>query len=218
MEQALARLKEAIKHLRDIGKSHNQQDMADRLSMGKGNFSRAINGAPRYFTKGFLVRFAEAYSDYINKEWLVDGVGPMEKADMRTTRPHIPMQVAAGQTGVATDTVVEAEIKHNPIIAGLPDYDFTIGVKGDSMEPVLFEGDILACHRLENIREIKPDTIYVIETTEGAVAKQIAHAAKSELTLHSLNLKYSDYDVPSDTVRSISQIMGLIRPNPTFLL
>ena len=218
MEHALFRLQQAIKHLRDIGKSHNQQDMADRLGMGKANFSRAINGAPRYLTEGFLNRFADAYSEYLNKEWLVKGNGTMIKADTRNTRPHIPMQVAAGFTGVAITTVPESDVEHRPRIDYLPTYDFTIGVEGDSMEPMLQPDDVLACRRIDSSRDIKQKAIYVIETTDGAVVKQIIHVAKSGLTAHSLNPKYDDFIILLPTVISISQVVGLIRPNPQLAL
>lgn len=214
MEEAFERLMQAIEYLRDIGKSHNQQDLADTLRMSKANFSRAVNGAPRYFTKGFLERFASAYSDYVNRDWLVLGVGKMEKANIHTTRPHIPMSVAAGPTGVAIATISEAETEHRPIIPDLPPYDFTIGVMGESMIPVLSDGDTVACRRIQSINEIKLNRIYVIETTDGAVVKQILRISDNGVTLHSLNTAFPDYTITPSSIISISQIVGLIRPFP----
>ena len=218
MLNALARIHKAIDYLKDKGAIHKQQDIVNALGIAKSNLSMALKGDQRYFTEGFIDRFATAYSGLVNKAWLLSGEGEMEKADLHNTRPHIPMQVAAGPTGVAIDTISEAEVEHLPIIAALPEYDFTVGVKGDSMEPVLIDGDTLACRKLTNRHEIKSGKIYVLETTEGAVAKQIARYSAKGVTLHSLNPKYDDYTIAPDTVRSVSQIVGLIRPNPALTL
>lgn len=211
------RLLQALEYLHDNGKALTQQEIAEATGIKQPNVSEAIKGNPARLTKGFLKKFAAAYSEYINADYLLDGVGALERP-AKNTRPHIPMQVAAGPTGVAIDTISEAEVEHLPIIAALPEYDFTVGVKGDSMEPVLIDGDTLACRKLNDRHEIKSGKIYVLETTEGAVAKQIARYSAKGVTLHSLNPKYDDYTIAPDTVRSVSQIVGLIRPNPALTL
>ena len=199
------------------GKALTQQEIAEATGIKQPNVSEAIKGNPVRLTKGFLKKFATAYSEYINADYLLDGVGALERP-AKNTRPHIPMQVAAGPTGVAIDTISEAEVEHLPIIAALPEYDFTVGVKGDSMEPVLIDGDTLACRKLNDRHEIKSGKIYVLETTEGAVAKEIVRYSAKGITLHSLNPIYDDYTIAPDTVRSVSQIVGLIRPNPALNL
>ncbi len=208
---AHARLIESIDYLKDIGKIHKQQDIADNMGMGKSHISEALKGKPRYFTEGFLKRFAAAYSEYINAEYLIDGTGPMERP-AKHTRPHIPMSVAAGPTGVAITTVAESDVEHHSIIDTLPSYDFTIGVMGDSMLPILSDGDTVACRRLESSDQIKPEALYVVETTDGAVVKQISCVTTDALTLHSLNPAFADYTIAPTSVLSISRVVGLIRP------
>lgn len=213
-DDAHLRLLQAIEYLRNNGKARTHQEIADMMGKKQPNVTSAINGDPTRLTKGFLKRFAKAYSEYLNEEWLLTGEGMMERPS-KNTRPHIPTQVAAGWTDVAISTVSEEEVEHLPVIVSLPAYDFTIGVMGDSMQPVLSDGDTVACRRLYSQTEIKAKAIYVIETQQGAVVKQIAHVADEVITLHSLNPQYPDYIIPSSTVISISQIVGLIRPLPT---
>lgn len=235
MDNAFARLNQAVEYLRSIGQSHNQQDIADRIGMRKENLSRAINGAPRYFTSGFLKRFAAAYSDYINEEWLLTGEGRMEKkltfevpADMAdgylslankiindrgSLRPHIPADkavVAAGFVGSAIGSVQEGECEVRPVMAPFPWYDFTIEVSGDSMEPTLQDGDIIACEWLPRDAEYKKNKIYVLDTNEGAVVKRITNDG-NVIHCHSDNPKYKDFIVDVDSILRIARVVGFVR-------
>lgn len=217
IQDAHPRLLEAVEYLRNNGLARTQQEIADAMGAKQTHVSAAMNGNLTRLTKGFLKRFAAAYSEYINADYLIDGIGQLARP-ARNTRPHIPMRVAAGFTGVAITTVPESDVEHRPRIDYLPTYDFTIGVEGDSMEPMLQPDDVLACRRIDSSRDIKQKAIYVIETTDGAVVKQIIHVAKSGLTAHSLNPKYDDFIILLPTVISISQVVGLIRPNPQLAL
>lgn len=206
------RLRQAIDYLKDNGKVHKQQDIADALGMAKSHLSDAIRGG-KYFTEGFLKRFAKAYSDYINEQWLLTGEGKMEKADRHTTRPHIPADLAvvsAGFEGKAIGTVTEAECEVRPIFAQFPKYDFTIDVYGDSMEPELRNGDTIACQWLDSSDEVRADKIYVVDSAEGAVVKQLDRLGH-ELVCHSINPAYDDFTIASDNVLRIARVVGLIR-------
>lgn len=206
------RLRQAIDYLKDNGKVHKQQDIADALGMAKSHLSDAIRGG-KYFTEGFLKRFAKAYSDYINEQWLLTGEGKMGKADRHTTRPHIPADLAvvsAGFEGKAIGTVTEAECEVRPIFAQFPKYDFTIDVYGDSMEPELRNGDTIACQWLDSSDEVRADKIYVVDSAEGAVVKQLGRLGH-ELVCHSINPAYDDFTIASDNVLRIARVVGLIR-------
>lgn len=210
-EDAQIRLAQAIEYLRDNGKARTHQEIADAIGKRQPHVTSAINGDPRRLTKGFLRLFAEAYSDYINAEYLIDGTGPMERP-ARDTRPHIPTSVAAGFTDVAISTVAEKDVEHRPVIPMFPSYDFTIGVTGDSMVPMLADGDTIACRRVESAADIKPRHAYVLETTDGALVKEIASISPDTVFLHSLNPSYGDLSIASSTIISISQVVGIIRP------
>lgn len=209
MEDTFARLHKAIEFLRDSGKLHTQQDIADALGMGKGNLSRALNGNPRYFTDGFIKRFAAAYSDYINDEWLLTGEGEMAVPD-KTMRPHYGAKACAGfMCGVAES---EAGTLRAPV-PGMRDYDFTIEAEGDSMSPRIESGDLLVCRKSDDRANPPIGKICVIDGKDGAVVKVIAAASEGGLILHSLNTapKYKDYAVSYDTINGIAEVVGLLR-------
>ncbi len=70
-------LKKAFDHLRNTGKAHTQQDVANKMGVSKTNISRAFNGDDKYLTNNFLLRFNEAYDNIFDYNWLITGEGEM---------------------------------------------------------------------------------------------------------------------------------------------
>lgn len=211
--ETFARLKQSIDFMRYMGVHCGHDDIARKLGRNRVNVTKAINGDSRYLTRSFLRSFAAAYSDYINEDWLLDGKGQMEKADRKSTRPHIPADkavVAAGFVGSAIGSVQEGECEVRPVMAPFPWYDFTIEVSGDSMEPTLQDGDIIACEWLPRDAEYKKDKIYVLDTNEGAVVKRITNDG-NVVHCHSDNPKYKDFSVDVDSILRIARVVGFVR-------
>lgn len=211
--ETFTRLKQAIDFMRYMGVPCGHDDIARKLERNRVNVTKAINGDSRYLTRSFLRSFAAAYSDYINEDWLLDGKGQMEKADRRSTRPHIPADkavVAAGFVGSAIGSVQEGECEVRPVMAPFPWYDFTIEVSGDSMEPTLRSGDTIACEWLHDSTEFVHNRIYVLDTADGAVVKRVERKGNT-LHCHSDNSEYPDFDVPADIVLRSARVVGLVR-------
>ena len=76
-ESAHTRLTKAYDYLRFTHILENHQDLADKLGASRPNVTRALAGDPRYCTENFLKRFAAAYSEHINTEYLLTGEGEM---------------------------------------------------------------------------------------------------------------------------------------------
>lgn len=212
-DQAFARLTQAVEYLKDNGQARTQMDMAALMGVRQPHLAAALNGDYKRLTEGFLRKFAAAYSDYINEDWLLDGKGQMEKADRRSTRPHIPADkavVAAGFVGSAIGSVLEGECEVHPVMAPFPWYDFTIEVSGDSMEPTLQDGDIIACEWLPRDAEYKKGKIYVLDTNEGAVVKRITNDG-NVIHCHSDNPKYKDFIVDVYSILRIARVVGFVR-------
>lgn len=234
-DSAFARFRQSFDYLKDSGVLHKQSDLCDALGIGRSHVSEFYNGKEKYFTEGNLRKFAAAYSDYINEDWLLTGEGRMEKKltfevpsnmmdgylslvnkiinDKGSLRPHIPADkavVAAGFVGSAIGSVQEGECEACPMMAPLPWYDFTIEVSGDSMEPTLQDGDTIACEWLHDSTEFVHNRIYVLDTAEGAVVKRVERKGNT-LHCHSDNLEYPDFDVPVDIVLRSARVVGLVR-------
>lgn len=209
MEEAFARIHQAVDYLRSIGKLHTQLDIAEALGMREAAVSSALNNKDRRFTKGFIKRFAKAYSDYISQEWLLTGEGEMVAPD-KTMRPHFDAKASAGfMCGVG-----EAETgTQRPRIPGMKDYDFTIEADGNSMLPRIVSGDLLVCRKADDRANPPIGKICVIDGKDGAAVKVIASANDDAetVTLHSLNPEYPDYDVEFSDILDIAEVVGLVR-------
>lgn len=216
-EQAFVRLNQAIDYLKDNGRIHKDKDIVEDLGMNKGNVSRALSGNERYFTAGFLKRFATAYSDYINEEWLLTGEGAMAKPD-KNLRPHYPATVSAGVLAGAAPSVSESEVALEPFVKRFGQYDYTIDISGHSMEPTFVNEGIVACRKLYDKNEIKFGKPYVIVTRDGAVVKRIISKTLTSIRVASDNPapEYKPYSIDLDSILSIDEVVGAINPENSF--
>lgn len=210
MTDKLSRLKQAIEYLKDNGRVHSNQNIADLVGIHRSNLSRVLSGNERYLTTGFLTRFADAYSDYINKEWLVDGTGEMA-VPKSYERIHIPIEVSAGFTGVSMGAAMESECDYVTLdsLYG-KDRDCTVRAKGDSMYPTIFDGDYIMCQKLNSEYQINDSDIYVLDTLDGAVIKRII-PADNGVTAVSENPDYKPFWIASEAILSIYKVGGILR-------
>ena len=207
MEDSLNRIHQAIEYLKDKGKVHKQQDIADSIGMAKTHLSVALKGG-NYFTVGFVKRFASAYSDFISEDWLLTGEGRMEVPD-KTMKPHYDTKASAGFMDGISEGKMSAEVR--AMVAPLPDYNFTIDVTGDSMMPEIKDGDVLMCRKLIDRLNPPIGKICVLDTKEGWVVKVIESVNEETITLHSLNPAYHDYEIDHNSILGVAEVVGLVR-------
>ena len=160
-----------------------------------------------------------AYPD-LNPNWLLTGEGEMckpthsEKSVLPSTpvdtRPRIPFEAAAGALSLATQSVTESQCERFPLIPGFAKYDFTIIVRGDSMEPEFRSGDELACQMLRERGYIQWGRPYIIDSIDGVVLKRI-HDAGDEILCTSDNPRYGDFKIPKNEINHLALIVGMIR-------
>lgn len=207
-DKAFVRFKQAIEYLKDNGQARIQENMAALMGVRQPHLASAIKGDHKRLTEGLLKKFAAAYSDYINEEWLLTGEGSMEVPD-KSLRPHYDAKASAGFMDGVSEGKMSAEFRAMAI--PLLGYDFSIDAKGDSMMPRIEDGDTLLC-RVANDRLNPPiGKICVIDTKDGVVVKEIKSANQESLTLHSLNPAYRDYDIDLDIILGIAEVVGLVR-------
>ena len=210
MDKASAhiRLLQAIDYLKDNGKARNHEEIAELTGLSRPNITAAINGNPNRITERNLQKFAAAYSDYINEQWLLTGEGEMQVPD-RSLKPHFSAKAAAGFINGVSDAEYSGD--SHPYVSGMPDYDFSIETDGDSMMPRIESGDTLLCRRLTDRMNPPIGEICVIDTKEGAVVKQIHSVSDETLTLHSLNPSYHDYEIDLSSILGVAEVVGLTR-------
>lgn len=92
--------------------------------------------------------------------------------------------------------------------------NFLIRVSGDSMVPLYYSGDLLACRKITDIRFFQWGTVYVLETSQGVLVKRVQESvdhADSILCVSENNSVHHPFLLPRDDMRSLSTIVGLVR-------
>jgi len=152
--------------------------------------------------------------DNISSKWLITGEGEMMKSSSvakTETRPRIPYDAAAGTLTESIGGVVEYQCEQVPIISAFPKYDFTITIKGNSMEPEFHSGDEVACLRINEKQFIQWGQIHVLDTDQGVVIKKIYDAGE-KVRCHSYNYEeYPDFEIAKTNIRLFALVVGQLR-------
>lgn len=204
------RLLQAVDYLKDNGKARTHEEIAQLTGIRRPFISAAIRGDFSRITQGNLSKFADAYSEYINKEWLIDGIGNME-VPRGDKRKYIPIQVAAGFQGMSLNSVRDFECEFVSLdeLYG-QNCNCVVRAKGDSMFPTIFDGDYIMCQKIDTSLEINPNDIYIVDSKEGAVIKRLKLDGDN-LIAKSDNPRYESFTIPMESVISIFKVGGILR-------
>lgn len=200
--------KKLKEHFDKLG--YTQQYVADKLGVSQAAVSALLNGKP--FGKKLANKWAEMFG--LKPNWLLTGEGEMFVAKFPTqglteeTRPRIPMTAVAGTLTGFTDSIALKDCEQIPVIKALPRYDYTMIVKGDSMEPKFEGGDEIALRKVTNV--IEWGKTYVLDTRDGAVLKRL-YDAGDDYRCVSYNKDYPDFKVGKADVFGVYKVVGLIR-------
>jgi phage repressor protein C with HTH and peptisase S24 domain len=88
-------------------------------------------------------------------------------------------------------------------------------VKGDSMIPTFYPGDILICEYVENLSYLKDNECYVVVSTEGICVKRCINAVKKRkaIIIESDNQEYKPDLIPIEAVLEIWRYKARITHN-----
>ena len=173
---------------------------------------------------------------YVDSSWLLTGEGamlqetennnaptPKHTVEIAHQVPHgssegiplIPLDAVAGFPAESGGGVRLEDCERYVI----PEFEnkganFLIRVSGDSMVPLYYSGDLLACRKITDIRFFQWGTIYVLETSQGVIVKRVQESldhADSILCVSENSSVHHPFLLPRDDIRSLSMIVGLIR-------
>lgn len=171
-----------------------------------------------WLKRGTLQFQALATAFPVNPTWLATGEGSIyaaitpsmhEKMQQKETLPHVPTTAQAGTLGGISESVREEDCERLPRIPMLPAYDFTISVRGDSMQPAYEGGDILAVKKVESFLEW--GKVYIVDTCDGVLLKQVYEEDDEHFRFVSYNNKYKDIIVDKTSVYNFFRIIGSVR-------
>ena len=172
----------------------------------------------------------------VNPSWLLTGEGSMlqttKQAEQTAPKQHIEIahQVPEGSNEgiplIPLDAVagfpadggsgVSMDNWERYVIPEFADKgaNFLIRVSGDSMVPLYYSGDLLACHKITDIRFFQWGTIYGLETSQGILVKRVQESEKYDdciLCVSENDSVHKPFLLPRDDIRSLSTIVGLVR-------
>ena len=172
----------------------------------------------------------------VNPSWLLTGEGSMlqttKQAEQTAPKQHIEIahQVPEGSNEgiplIPLDAVagfpadggsgVSMDNWERYVIPEFADKgaNFLIRVSGDSMVPLYYSGDLLACRKITDIRFFQWGTVYVLETSQGVLVKRVQESvdhADSILCVSENSSVHHPFLLPRDDIRNLSIIVGLVR-------
>ena len=212
-EQKISPIKQRIlKFAASLGCSKREFYSKIRVSRGTLESNTGI-------TEDVMAKFIATYPE-INPEWLLTGHGNMLKGDEIPendefneeieTRPRIPLDASAGSLSIISAPLAEYECERMPLISRFPNYDFTIMVKGDSMEPEFHSGDEVACRLINEQSFIQWGRPHVLDTSQGVVLKRV-YNRKDSILCRSDNKDYDDFEIPKEDIFRVALVVGSIR-------
>lgn len=164
--------------------------------------------------KDVLVKILSKFPE-VDANWLLMDYGKMLKqmnndSIQIETKPRIPYTAAAGLLSDGVDGLMEYQCEHVPVIPTFPKYDFTIVVKGDSMQPHIIGGDEIACKRIDETSFIQWGKVHVLDTSQGIVVKRI-YEDGDKIKCVSYNPEYPPFSIDKKDIYSYNLVVGLLR-------
>lgn len=208
------------------------------IGCSNGVISKCINKGTD-ISSLWVSKIIEAFPK-IDPKWLLTGEGtmlspssaasnsitPSKSSPSIPTAHHAPQESKTGIPLIPLDAVagfpaesgggVRLEDCERYVI---PEFEnkganFLIRVSGDSMVPLYYSGDLLACRKITDIRFFQWGTVYVLETSQGVLVKRVQESvdhADSILCVSENSSVHHPFLLPRDDIRSLSIIVGLVR-------
>lgn len=196
---------------------------ANKAGIDPSGFSKMLKGQLT-ITTATLKKISTTYG--LSLKWLTGGTEPQympsvsqttngingenlkDNAVNTETRPRLPMYAAAGSLSEFATSTLARDCEQVPVIRALPNYDYTMIIKGDSMEPKFEGGDEIAIRKVNDI--IEWGKVYVLDTSDGAVVKRL-YDDGDKFRCVSYNDSYPDFMVSKENVFGVYKVVGLIR-------
>ena len=194
---------------------------AKKVGIDTGNFNKKVKGKQNW-TIFDINKICEKTE--VSRMWLLQGEGEMIRTDDNggddikmvglpsdfdnVTRPRLPVTATAGHLTEYIDGVMMYHCEQMPVIKRFPDYDFTMFIRGNSMEPKYEGGDEIALKKATIIEWGKD---YILDTDDGPIFKKIYEDGDNIRCVSYNYDEYPDFLVPKSSVHGYFRFIGLIR-------
>lgn len=201
------------------------------IGMANASFGKSLKNKGAIGTDK-LEKILSIYSE-ISPVWLMTGEGNMLKTpntpntplinkrptELATYAPEgsqegIPLIPLSAMAGAFTEDtqVMEYECERY-VIPAFKGADFLIQVKGDSMQPTYYSGDLVACQRIPlGDLFFQWNKTYVLDTAQGPLIKRIRQGSDNDhILIVSDNPAYAPFELSRAQFHGVALVRGLVR-------
>ena len=220
-DELIGRVRELIKMLQIT-----QNEFADRIKTDRSNFSKHVNGKLP-INESLINKIVVGLG--VSKEWLLTGRGnvfymmpPQHSKAVSLPASAIHSDVRQGakvyDVDVTAGNMGRSMMFSNDRLIGAIDVPFIssdssiVRVSGDSMQPVICCGDMVAIREVRNLDLIFWGQIYVVLLDDYRMVKYVRkHQDPSMVILRSANKEYDDIEVRKSDIRDLFVVEHIIR-------
>lgn len=213
MDDIITRIKSVIA---DSGLTSNA--FALKVGMNSSNLSRKLNGKVPITSRDYRLI---CDSIGVNKDWLETGTGdkyigePLNGKETMQPMLGVPfydVEFALGYDEMYNDTPnVPTKFISIP---GYEKADFWCRASGDSMKPLISNGDIIALKVIPDWTEFLPmNEIYAIMTKNDLRTVKVIRRGsdKEHFTLHAINDEYEDQEINKAAITKVFKVLGALK-------
>lgn len=220
-EVLIGRIRELIRFL-----GVTQNEFADRIKTDRSNFSKHLNGKLP-INESLINKIVVGLG--VSKNWIVSGTGNMfyMTPPQYSSALSLPASALRPETGagakvydvdVTAGSMGRSMMFSNDRLIGVIDVPFispdcsVVRVSGDSMQPVICNGDMVAIREVRNADLIFWGQIYVILLEDYRMVKYIRrHDDPAMVILRSANREYDDIEIRRSDIRDLFIVEHIIR-------
>lgn len=202
---------------------------------GTNNLSRIL--AAGAMSDAFVNKVCKSLD--VEKEWLLNGSGPIFSQSKIESR-RIQLELIADKAvcfGNEDTSLVASEgtpfydvdfalgydemYNDTPNVPtrfiSIPGYekaDFWCRASGDSMKPIINNGDIIALKAVEDWQSFLPmNEVYAIMTTNDLRTVKVVRRGSDEahFTLHAYNEEFEDQEIPKSAITKVFKVLGSLK-------
>lgn len=200
-----------------------QVQFAERIGVDTSNLSKYLN-AHMPLSESFLNRLVVNLG--VSKEWLLDGTDlPFGKTPVRVDGEVMSSANGGGTPVYDVDVTAGVASGRNELFASenivgwvnLPNMSHNcriVRVSGDSMAPVINDGDFVAVREVSNPNQIYWGQIYVVQLDDFRLVKYLRrHSDPNMVVLRSENPNYDDMDVRRSDIHEMLLVQHVLHLN-----
>ena len=200
-----------------------QVQFAERIGVDTSNLSKYLN-AHMPLSESFLNRLVVNLG--VSKEWLMDGTDlPFGKTPVRVDGEVVASANGGGTPVYDVDVTAGVASGRNELFASenivgwvnLPNMSPNcriVRVSGDSMAPVINDGDFVAVREVSNPNQIYWGQIYVVQLDDFRLVKYLRrHSDPNMVVLRSENPNYDDMDVRRSDIHEMLLVQHVLHRN-----